>query len=102
MRLAAALTDGLAAWALAISSTKNGSPKLCHQLASAATEPWCGKSAFVLDAAAAGSGLYHWLATGSLTGAVGAVAAQAAKNNGLSRQRVLLGLRSFCMWYLQV
>jgi hypothetical protein len=89
MRLAAALTDGLAAWALAISSTKSGSPKLCHQLASAVTEPWCGKSAFVLAAAAAGSGLYHLLATGSLAGGVGAVTAQAANNSGLSKKRVL-------------
>ena len=39
MRLPAAVTDGLAAWALAISSTNSGSPKLCHQVLSAATEP---------------------------------------------------------------
>ena len=62
MRLAAAVTDGLAAWALAISSTNSGSPKLCHQLLSAATEPWCGNCDVCGVCEVCGSGLYHWLA----------------------------------------
>ena len=39
MRLVAAVTDGLTAWALLISSTSSGSPKLCHQLLNSFTEP---------------------------------------------------------------
>jgi hypothetical protein len=62
MRLAAAVTVGLAAWALAISSTNSGSPKLCHQLLSAATEPWCGNCDVGGVCEVCGSGLYHWLA----------------------------------------